>query len=252
MKRPLVAGLALAIALAIVPATGAGAQTPSSSKVYVTHGLPLDNAGTKVDVFVGAAGSAPNPDGSIAAGNLINDFLFGQTAGPLDLPAANYTVYLAKPTANDDGKLTPDEVIYAQDLAVPAGKNLSAVASLTAGGAPTVAVFVNDVSKVRPWEGRLSVRHAAAAPAVNVEAGIFPWARLFPFLKATIGPAANGQQGDTTLWAGRYDIDVKVASSGAKVLGAEKFAVDARTLTNVYAVGVPGQSLQFVVQKIRL
>jgi len=36
------------------------------------------------------------------------------------------------------------------------------------------------------------------------------------------------------------------------VLGAETFGVDARTLTDVYAVGVPGKNLQFVVHKIKL
>jgi Domain of unknown function (DUF4397) len=257
MKKPklLLAGLALALGLSAVPAlAGTAGATPAppsagSSQVYVTHGLPLDDHGTKVDVFAGAQG-APVGD----AGQLIDDFTFGNTVGPVTLAAANYTVYLAAPSAGDDGKLSPGEIIYQQNLAVPSGQNLSAVASFNASGSPQIAVFSNDVSRTSYFSGRLSIRHAAAAPAVNVDVGLFPFDRIFPraFTK-TFGPASNGQQADAVLPSFlRYDIDVKVASSGAKVAGVEKFKVDSRTLTEVYAVRIPGKNFQFVVAKIKL
>ena len=142
MRKPtlVLAGLALTLGVSAVPALGspAGATqttppqpTPSTSQVYVTHGLPLDDQGTKVDVYAGAAG-APVGD----AGQLIDDYTFGSTVGPVTLGAADYTVFLAAPTAGDDGSLAPGEIIYQQDLTVPAGRNLSAVASFTAGGSP--------------------------------------------------------------------------------------------------------------------
>jgi hypothetical protein len=249
LRKPLLAALALIVGLAVIPATAASASGPTTSKVYVTHGLPLDSSGTIVDVFAG-------PPGDIgAAGLLIDDFAFGATVGPVELPAATYTVYLAAPGASSDGTLQPAEVIYQQDLAVPGGKNLSAVASFNAGGAPQIAVFVNDVKKTSYFDGRLSVRHAAAAPAVKVDVGLFPFNRIFPkFFTKTVGPASNGQQADLTLPSFfRYDIGVKVASNNAFVSGVEKFKVDARTLTNVYAVGNPANgTFQFVVQKITL
>jgi hypothetical protein len=248
IKRALGAGLALAVGLSIAPAVTAGASSPGTSKVYVTHGLPLDSAGTKVDVFAGPKGDPA------AAGLLIDDFTFGNTVGPVELPAADYTVYLAAPTAGDDGALTAGETIYQQDLSVPAGLNLSAVASFTAAGAPQIAVFVNDVSRTSWFEGRLSVRHAAAAPAVNVDLGLFPFNRFFPkFFTKTVGPASNGQQADLKLPALKYDIAVKVASNGAKVAGVEKFQLANRTLSNVYAVGNPTNgTFQFIVQTIKL
>jgi hypothetical protein len=248
IKRALGVGLALALGLSIVPAVSAGASTPGTSKVYVTHGLPLDSMGTKVDVFAGPQG---DPE---AAGLLIDDFTFGNTVGPVELPAASYTVYLAAPTAGDNGVLDPGETIYQQDLAVPAGLNLSAVASFNASGAPQIAVFVNDVSRVAPWEGRLSIRHAAAAPAVKVDVGLFPLNRIFPkFFTKTVGPAVNGEQADLKLPALNYDIAVKVASSGTKVAGVDRFKLSNRSLTNVYAVGDPaGGSFQFIVQNIKL
>ena len=159
------------------------------------------------------------------------------------------------PTASDDGVLKPVEVIYQQDLALPAGKNLSAVASFNASGSPQIAVFANDVSRAGWFQGRLSVRHAAAAPAVKVDVGLFPFNRFFPrFFTKTVGPAVNGQQADLNLPSFfRYDIGVKVAASNAFVDGVEKFKVDANTLTNVYAVGNPANgTFQFVVQKITL
>jgi hypothetical protein len=250
LRKPLLAAVALIVGLAVVvPATAASASSPGTSKVYITHGLPLDNAGTVVDVYAGPAGQIGK------AGLLIDNFSFGTTAGPLELPAANYTVYLAAPTASDDGVLKPVEVIYQQDLAVPAGKNLSAVASFNASGSPQIAVFANDVSRAGWFQGRLSVRHAAAAPAVKVDVGLFPFNRFFPqFFTKTVGPAVNGQQADLTLPSFfRYDIGVKVAANNAFVDGVEKFKVDANTLTNVYAVGNPAKgTFQFVVQKIAL
>jgi hypothetical protein len=249
LRKPLLAAVVLVLGLAVVPATAASAKSPGTSKVYVTHGLPLDDAGTVVDVFAGPAGNIG------AAGLLIDDFSFGASVGPVELAAANYTVYLAAPTADDNGGLTSNEVIYQQDLSVPAGKNLSAVASFTADGSPQIAVFNNDVSKTSWLEGRLSVRHAAAAPAVNVDLGLYPFNRYFPkFFTKTVGPASNGQQADLKLPSFfRYDVDVKVASNNAFVAGVDKFKVDSRTLTNVYAVGNPANgTFQFVVQKIAL
>jgi hypothetical protein len=259
MKKPtsLLAGLALALGLSVVPALAvpAGATTArhhpttGSSQVYITHGLPLDDHGTKVDVFAGAQGAPAS-----AAGQLIDDFTFGSTVGPVTLPAAGYTVYLAVPTAGDDGTLAPGEIIYQQDLTVPAGLNLSAVASFDAAGSPHVAVFVNDVSRTPFLSGRLSIRHAAAAPAVNVDVGLFPFDRFFPkAFTRTFGPASNGQQADAVLPSFlRYDVTVKVAAGGATVAGVERFKVASRTLTEVYAVGIPGKNFQFVVAKIAL
>lgn len=248
LRKPLLAALAVVLGLTVVPATAASASGSGTSKVYVTHGLPLDDAGTIVDVFAGPAGKPG------AATLLINDFAFGTSAGPVELAAANYTVYLAAPSAGDDGAVSPGEVIYQQDLAVPAGKNLSAVASFNASGAAQIAVFANDVSKTSWFEGRVSIRHAAAAPAVKVDVGLFPLNRIFPkFFTKTVGPAENGQQADLKVPALRYDIDVKLASNNEFVAGVDKFKVDSRTLTNVYAVGNPAsKTFQFVVQKIAL
>mgnify|MGYP001284943762 FL=1 len=227
---------------AVVPSSAQAAP----SQVYVVHGLPLDNAGTLVDVYAGAAGDAVDK-----AGLVTDDFKFKQVAGPLALAPADYTVYVAKPTASDDGKLAADEVIFSKTLTVPSGLNLSAVASLDAAGKPTINVFANDLSGAKGG-GRLSIRHAAAAPAVNVDLGYLPFSRMFSFFVRSYGPAENGQQADVTTAAGKYDIVVRVASNGARAAAVPRFPVTAGKLTAVYAVGAPGSTFGFVVQQISL
>jgi hypothetical protein len=242
----LVVGVSLALGMSTVPAVSAGASSPGSSTVYVTHGLPLDSLDAKVDVFAGPRGTPAR------AGLLLDDFVFGTTAGPLRLPAADYTVEPAAPSAGDNGALDAGGTIYRWDLPVPAGSNLSAVASFTAPGAPNIAVFVNDVRPTTSVDGRVSIRHAAAAPAVRVDVGVRPSARIFPRVVRSLGPLENGRQADTRLLHARYDVTVNVAGSGATVAGVERFPVKAGTQTNVYAVGVPGSSFTSVVHEIRL
>src|SRR4029079_17581266 len=174
---------------AAVSATASSTPSSTPSKVYVVHGLPLDDQGTKVDVYAGAAGAGP-----AAAGLVADDFTFGSTAGPLSLPPASYDVYVAAPTASDDRVAGQREVVFSKTLAVPAGKNLSAVASFDAAGAPTINVFTNDTRRAGFFSGRLAIRHAAAAPAVNVDLGLYPLARIAPRLFTTrVGPISNGQ-----------------------------------------------------------
>ena len=243
-----VAGL-LAITVLAAPSSARTLRprVDAPSKVYVVHGLKLDSAGTKVDVFAGAAG-APIGD----AGQLINDFLYRTVVGPVSLPPASYTVYVAKPTASNDGKLQADEVLFSKTLAVPSGKNLSAVASLDAAGQPTINVFVNDVSAVPAGGSRLSIRHAAAAPAVKADVGFLPYSRSYSFFVNTYGPAENGQQADITTASGKYDVVVRVAANGARVSAVGGLPVSAKMLTAVYAVGTPGSTFSFIVQRIAL
>jgi hypothetical protein len=253
MRTKLTAGLlALATlagaAIAGQPTTsGAAPKAPAPSKVYVVHGLPLDNNGTKVDVYAGAAGGAVGE-----AGLLADDFTFKKVAGPVSLAPASYTVYIAAPTADDNGALGADEVIFSKTLDVPSGKNLSAIASFDGSGNPTINVFANNVAKAPSGGGRVSIRHAANAPAVNVDLGYYPWSRSFSFFNRRYGPASNGQQADVTTVAGRYDVVVRVASSGARVAAVPRFPVAANKLTAVYAVGTPGSNFGFVVQTINL
>lgn len=54
------------------------------------------------------------------------------------------------------------------ELAVPASGNWTVLAHLEADGTPTLTPFENDTSQIAAGQGRLTVRHAAAAPAVDI------------------------------------------------------------------------------------
>jgi hypothetical protein len=144
-----VAGAFLLAALA-VPMSASAA---TNAQLSVLHGVP----GVTVDVWVNGALT-------------LNDFKPGTLAGPLSLPPATYSVAI---TASDATSATDKVVIGPVNLPLAAGGNYTAVAHLDAAtpAKPTATLFTNDISKTTPGQGRLTVRHVAAAPAVDVLAG---------------------------------------------------------------------------------
>lgn len=141
------AGLALAgLTLAAVPASAADGD----AQLWVLHGVP----DLTVDVWVNGE-------------RTLDDFAPGDLAGPLDLAAGTYSVAITASDAEDDS----DPAIGPVDLSLESGGSYTAVAHLDAGGDPTATLFTNDVSQTAAGEGRLTVRHVAAAPAVDVLAG---------------------------------------------------------------------------------
>lgn len=232
-----VAGSAIAAATATAGATEP-APKPSpttTSTVYVTHGLPLDTSGTVVDVYVNDKLT-------------LDDFKFGETKGPVQLPQGTYDVEVRTP----DGVKT----LIQKDIAVPGTGSFSIVASFVdAAGTPGLNVFANDVSKTRRWDGRLALHHAAAAPAVDVELGLWPWSRRYDVFKFTAAAgASNGAQAAVVLpsWL-RYTVDVNAAGTDTTVLSLDKVKVPRRTLTNAYVVGsLSGDTLQVITSSIPL
>ena len=236
LRTKIAALLAVVLALTVVPALSstAGAQE-GTSQVYVTHGLPLNDEGTLVDVFV---------NGDLT----LEDFAFGQTAGPLTLPAADYLIEVK--LANTD------TVAISHTVGVPAGGNFSVVASFTdAEGSLGLNVFANDTTRTNFLTGRLALHHAAAAPAVDVDLGLFPLTRFLPFLKQTpVAGAENGAQFSTNVFSFlSYTVDVRVAGTDTVVLPLDDVKAPAKQLTNVYVVGsVADGTLQTVSSSIRL
>lgn len=155
MKSRILAGSAagaILLATAALPmAASAAPSVPGSALLSVVHGVP----GTTVDVWV---------DGALT----LDDFAPGTVAGPLTLPPKTYSVAI---TASDATSATDSPIIGPADLPLEADKNYSAVAHFAADGEPTATLFTNDISKTAAGEGRLTVRHTAAAPAVDVVAG---------------------------------------------------------------------------------
>ncbi|MEZ5096988.1 MAG: DUF4397 domain-containing protein [Nocardioides sp.] len=97
----------------------------------------------------------------------------------------------------------------ADGVTVPAGANITVVAHLDEGGTPALTPFVNDTSPIAAGEARLTVRHTAAAPAVDVRAnGEVAFADL-----------ANPDEATADLPAGTISADVVLAGTDTVAIG---------------------------------
>ena len=138
----------LVVALATLFANSVGvspAAAQDETSIILMHGIP----DTDVDVEAGGE-------------NVIEGFAFGDMQD-LSSFAGETLEGLAVKVAGTD-----TVAIDAGDTALPASGNYTIVAHLDAEGTPTLAVFDNDTSAIDAGNGRLVVRHVAAAPAVDV------------------------------------------------------------------------------------
>jgi hypothetical protein len=191
-----------------------------TATVSILHGVP----DTPVDVYANGE-------------RLIDDFQPGTLTDPLQLPAGNYDLALF-PADAADGSGEP--LLSADGVAVPAGANATVVAHLTAEGQPALTPFVNDVSAVPAGQGRVTVRHTAAAPAVDVRAGGTP----------VVQGLANPEEASLTVPAGTVSADVVVAGSDTVAIGPADLTVTEGANTVVYAWGSADAGYQLAVQTI--
>ncbi|WP_328320046.1 DUF4397 domain-containing protein [Kribbella sp. NBC_00382] len=212
-------GLLLAGLPASVAATAQAAPTANAT-VSVLHAVP----GATVDVYVN--GKA-----------LLTNFKPGTLTDPLKLPAGSYDLKVTAAGAGAKGKA----VIEADDVAVPGGANVTVVAHLDASGKPVLTPYVNDVSKVAAGQARLTVRHDAAAPAVDVRAG------GKPAFKALTNP----KEAKADLPAGTVKADVVLAGTSTVAIGPADVNLKEGTNTIVYAWGsAKDKNLKLAVQTI--
>ena len=185
------------------PASGAG-----TANVAIFHGVP----GLDVDVYA-------NGD------KLLDNFTPGTLVEDQTLPAGSYDLKVFPADAADSSG-TP--AIEASGVQVPAGADATIVAHLTAEGAPTLTLFANDTSSVAAGQARVTVRHTAAAPPVDVLAGSAP---VFSAL-------ANPKESAASVPAGALaGVAVAPAGTSAPVLGPTDLQLAEGTNTVVYAWG---------------
>jgi Domain of unknown function (DUF4397) len=212
--------------LAVLAAPGVAGAAANDGTVYVVHGIP----GVPVDVYVNGAKQLPN-------------FEPGKVAGPLTLPAGDYQIKIFK--AGDPETGTP---VIDTSVTLPAGANASLVAHLDASGKPVLTTFVNDTAAAPAGQGRLVVRHTAAAPAVDVLANG----------KAAFTNLVNPKEAQADLPAGTISASVVATGTTTPVLiGPADVPVEAGMATIVYAVGAPASgsnasTLGVVTQQIPL
>lgn len=206
MRKTAAAGLAVGMIAALGMAMPAGAATDDSAQLSVLHGIP----DTPVDVYV---------NGELT----LDDFQPGDLAGPLSLPAGDYEVALTATDAADASA----PVLGPATLTLAAGMNYTAVAHLTEEGEPGLNLFENDTSPTAAGQGRLTVRHVAAAPAVDVLAGGSP----------VIDGLSNPDEASLDLAAGTVSASVALAGTTDPVIGPTDVAVQDGVLTILYAWG---------------
>jgi hypothetical protein len=114
-----------------------------------------------------------------------------------------------------------------------AGEDATVLAHLNESGAPTAAKFVNDLSRAGFLKSRVTVHHAAAAPAVDITLER-PW--KFFNKSLTIENAANGAQASAEVFLGRWNVDIAPAGSDAPVFETSLIVKPFKTYL-VYAVG---------------
>lgn len=194
------AGLVLAVATVGVAAGQAGTAT-----VTVVHGIP----GLPVDVYVNDQRTLTN-------------FQPGTVTDPLHLAPGTYR--LAVRPAGADPASQP---VLAASATLNTGDNVSIAAHLTQAGDPTLTIFPNDVSPIPAGQGRVVVRHTAAAPAVDVLVNGQP----------AIRGLANPNEATALLAASTYQVAVAPAGTTSPVIGPVSLPVREGTVTIVYATG---------------
>jgi hypothetical protein len=219
MRKTLIVGVAAGALVALAGIAPANAAD-DVAQLSVLHGVP----GLTVDVYV---------NGDLT----LDNFEPGDLAGPLELAPGTYTVAITASDAAD----ASSPAIGPVDLPLEGGKNYTAVAHLDAAGTPTATLFTNDISTVGAGEGRLTVRHVAAAPAVDILAGG----------TAVITNLSNPNESLLTLPAGTVSASVAATGTTDPVVGPADVNVAEGTNTIVYAWGsLADKNLALAVQTI--
>ena len=212
--------LATGASVGVAVATPLSAHAAGTAMVSILHAVP----GTPVDVC--ANGKA-----------LLTNFQPGTLTDPQSLPAGSYDLKL---TAANSG-CGAAAVLEAKGVNVPAGANITVVAHLDASGAPKLTPYVNDVSAVPAGKARLTVRHDAAAPAVDVRAGGTP----------VITNLTNPNEKSLVTAAGTVSADVVLAGTTTVAIGPADVTLKEGTSTIVYAWGsASANNLKLAVQTI--
>jgi len=220
MRKTILSGLIALLALvgltAVAPSAGAVSSIGTPGKVTLVHGIP-GAGGFPVDITVSKSKSSTA---------VFRGVTYGTVAGPLDLLPGTYS--LAIRVAGSSPTSTP---ALAGTLKVGAGTNQSVVAHLTEGGAPTVSIFNNDVSPTGAGNARVTVRHLAQAPAVDV---------IVNGSLELISALSNPGEATAVVPANTYNVRVTDAGTNTVTAFQGNLTLAANATTIVYAVGSLG------------
>jgi len=214
--------LALLLVFAAAPLTAEAA-----SRVFVIHGIP----GVDVDVYANPAG------GTIPATPTIPGFRPKQIVD-VTVGAGMFDIRIFAQGANPQ---TATPVIAVLGATIPDNIELSILAHLDLHGNPTATVYQNDNTPVQSGWARVSVRHAADAPAVQLTANGLPKLAL-----------TNPYFGDLEVPATTIPLQLQVPFTGAPITPTASLSFASGTRYFVYAIGsVSAMTFDFIIQAVR-
>ncbi len=220
-KFPAVTALFALLALSFALTTGVGAQAADTGRVRILHASPDT---PPVDIFV---------DGQKA----VTALAFPKDTGYLSLPAGKHNVKVFVSPSTGTG--TP---ALQADLDIVKGKDYTVLA-VGEVGKSTLALLPLEDNNVLPAAGNAHIRliHASPdAPAVDVVvAGTAT--------KVFSNIAFKGVGTYTPVPANTYNLDVKVASSGATAKTITGLKLNDRTVYTAVAVGLAGNGTLNVI-----
>jgi hypothetical protein len=237
MKRKLLVTLVLVLLLATLSFATAAADV-GDAMVYVGHGIP----GVVVDVEVEGVGCA------------LTEFEFGTITDKIPLAAGDYLIEVFPFV---EGQECAGTSVLSNTLTFEAGESATVIAHLipmTPTNGITLTKFVNDLSPIVPGKARLTVRHTAAAPAVDVTLNR-GWGRGRPVGPMDARPITDlenpNEAGPLDIRPGAYQAKIYPAGGPDPVADPIKVVLKPFKSSIVYAVGdLTGGSFTVLTQVI--
>ena len=155
---------------------------------------------------------------------MLKGFEYGDIAAPVRLDSGTYNFKISP--ANTDEPCSNAPVITA-DVPFSTGENATVIAHLTEAGAPTASKFTNDVSRAARLMSRLTVRHTAAAPSVDL--GVMVTLGDLTFDTRIPGPSNPNQAGPVNIPAYTYEVTLFPAGTDTAVFGPVSLQLRQRT-----------------------
>jgi hypothetical protein len=185
-------------------------RSTGTAMVNVVHGIP----GVAVKVCV---------DGRPA----VRGFRYGEKVAGAALPAGHHRVRVV-PT----GRACSAPALLKERYDLDAGRSYTLVAALRPSGSPALEAFNDRVGATEPGTARLTVRHTAQAPAVNV------WASGTRLIRGD--DFTWGDSKTLAVPADTYRVKVTLPGKQAPVIGPQRLTLKAGKAYQVHAVGEPG------------
>lgn len=218
MKRLVGLGIAMTVAVSML---GTGSAAAAAATMNVVHGIP----GVDVEVCV---------NGTVA----IPGFNPGEVVTGVALPGGAYDIAIVP--AGETCEASP--ILEAEDVELAGGRDYTAIAYLTEEGTPTLGLFRNNVRPLPRRSARVTIRHTAAAPAVDV------WANGGTILQ----DVANGATATRKVPTGVYAAWVSLPGESAPVIGPAVLKLARGTAYQIYAWGSAEAGYEFAVVGLRV